>query len=30
MKKKTVVTLLEIAKYIIGALIGFFGGNALM
>ena len=29
-KNKTVVVILEIAKYIISALLGYFGGNAFM
>lgn len=29
-KNKTVVVILEIAKYIISALLGYFGGNAIM
>lgn len=29
-KNKTVMVILEIAKYIISALLGYFGGNAIM
>ena len=29
-KKKTIVVILQIAKYVVTALLGFFGGNALV
>lgn len=30
MEKKTIKTILEIAKYVIGAILGFLGGASLM
>lgn len=30
MNKKSIKLILEIAKYIIGVLLGYFGGNAVM
>ena len=29
-KNKTIVVILNVAKYIISALLGYFGGNAIM